>query len=58
MFLQELRDVLHEHSWVIEDALEALRMFSEHGEEGLSSAFFQPEREMVYITKICECTAR
>ncbi|KAI5099447.1 SWI/SNF-related matrix-associated actin-dependent regulator of chromatin subfamily A containing DEAD/H box 1B isoform X1 [Silurus meridionalis] len=27
---EELRDVLHEHSWVIEDALEALRMFSEH----------------------------
>lgn len=24
--------MLHEHSWVIEDALEALRMFSEHGE--------------------------
>ncbi|KAI4897749.1 hypothetical protein NFI96_033833, partial [Prochilodus magdalenae] len=27
---EELRDVLHEHSWVIEDALEALRMFSDH----------------------------
>lgn len=27
---EELRDVLHEHGWVIEDALEALRMFSEH----------------------------
>ncbi|XP_062870336.1 SWI/SNF-related matrix-associated actin-dependent regulator of chromatin subfamily A containing DEAD/H box 1b isoform X2 [Trichomycterus rosablanca] len=26
----ELRDVLHEHSWVIEDALETLRMFSDH----------------------------
>ncbi|KAA0703827.1 SMARCAD1B [Triplophysa tibetana] len=25
----ELRDVLHEHCWLVEDALEALRMFSE-----------------------------
>ncbi|KAF5897664.1 ATP-dependent helicase 1B, partial [Clarias magur] len=27
---EELRDVLHEHGWIIDDTLEALRMFSEH----------------------------
>ncbi|KAM9455793.1 SWI/SNF-related matrix-associated actin-dependent regulator of chromatin subfamily A containing DEAD/H box 1b isoform 2-T2 [Clarias gariepinus] len=27
---EELRDVLHEHGWIIEDTMEALRMFSEH----------------------------
>lgn len=31
-FPQELRDVLQEHSWLIEDALETLRMFSDLGE--------------------------
>ncbi|XP_055064775.2 SWI/SNF-related matrix-associated actin-dependent regulator of chromatin subfamily A containing DEAD/H box 1b [Misgurnus anguillicaudatus] len=33
----ELRDVLHEHSWLVEDALEALRMFSDTGVESEDS---------------------
>ncbi|XP_066507678.1 SWI/SNF-related matrix-associated actin-dependent regulator of chromatin subfamily A containing DEAD/H box 1b [Hoplias malabaricus] len=33
---EELRDVLHEHSWIIEDAREALKMFSEHAVESSS----------------------
>ncbi|KAL7846884.1 hypothetical protein SRHO_G00218640 [Serrasalmus rhombeus] len=33
---EELRDVLHEHSWIIEDALEALRMFSDRVVESSS----------------------
>ncbi|GAA6094838.1 SWI/SNF-related matrix-associated actin-dependent regulator of chromatin subfamily A containing DEAD/H box 1b isoform X1 [Tachysurus ichikawai] len=41
---EELRDVLHEHSWVIEDALEALRMFSEHGEDFLLLSFSLNEK--------------
>lgn len=44
VFLQELRDVLHEHSWIIEDALEALRMFSEHGEDFLLLSFSWNEK--------------